>query len=161
MRGGPTIDVLFQIWFDTEDMVGGFGVPLLFRRIPGAGPMPAPIFEEIQNIARRLTVATPSARILLFADQEDFDWGPTKVIRRHPIIVTNAHSFAGFQRAPHPVVGRTFFHFADDLASGWIGDPVLSGRTESPVLDEVMMTFAVNQVLRIRIEKEPLSPKAS
>ena len=161
MRGGPTIDILFQIWFDTEEIVGGFGVPLVFRRIPSAGPRPAPIVEEIQDVARRLTVATPSARIVLFADQQDFDWGPTRAMRHHPILVVNAHSFAALRRPPHPVLGHAYFHFTTDLVSGWIGDPVLSGREETPVLDEVMMTFSVHHVLRLRIEREPMSPKVS
>ena len=38
MRGGPTIDVLLQIWFDTEEMFFGYGVPLIFRKIPPTFP---------------------------------------------------------------------------------------------------------------------------
>ena len=157
MRGGPSIDVLLQIWFDTEDMVGGFGVPLLIRRIPSAGAMPNAIFEELQETAKKLSIATPSTRIILFADQEDFDWGPAKITRHHPIIVVNAHTFASFLRPPHPISGRMLYHFADDLASGWVGDPALSGREKSLVMDEVLGTFTINHVLRVHIEKETSS----
>jgi hypothetical protein len=155
MRGGPVVDVLLQIWFETEEVTAAFGVPIVIRRIPSSGPMPSPMFEELQDTARKLTLATPSGRLMFFADKEDFEWGEKGMFGYHPIIVVNAHSFAGLRRPPHPVTGREHDHFSDDLASGWIGDPALSSRETSPILDEVFSNFLVNHVLRIHIEKAP------
>lgn len=40
MRGGPAIDVLLQVWFDTEEMFCSCRFPLIFRTIPHSGRMP-------------------------------------------------------------------------------------------------------------------------
>ena len=105
--------------------------------------------------ARKLSLATPSGRLMFFADKEDFDWGEMSLLRYRRIIVANAHSFSGLRHPPHPISGRSHYRFADDLASGWIGDPALSGRQTSPIMDEVFSNFLVNHVLRIHIEKAP------
>ncbi len=44
MLGGPPLDLILQIWFDTADMKGGFGIPLHFRGIPSAGVIPEDIW---------------------------------------------------------------------------------------------------------------------
>lgn len=154
MRCGPRLDLIFQVWFDTEDACGGFGVPLLVQKIPSAGRMPELAYNDLQEAAKKLNVATPSGRIVLFGDGSDFDWGETRISRYNPIIVMNAHTFASMLSPPHPVSGRLNHHFCDDLASGWIGDPALSGRENSPVLDEILSNFHVGHVLRISIARD-------
>ena len=74
MRGGPTIDVLLQVWFDTEEMFCGYGVPLIFRTIPHSGRMPDLMWSELQDVCRKVTLATPCARVVLVAQDRDFDW---------------------------------------------------------------------------------------
>ncbi len=50
-------------------------MPLLMRKIPAAGRMPLAIWNELQEAARMLNVATPAGRLMLFGDGADFDWG--------------------------------------------------------------------------------------
>jgi hypothetical protein len=40
MLGGPWLDLIFQVWFDTVDVSGGFGIPLITNKIPSYGRMP-------------------------------------------------------------------------------------------------------------------------
>lgn len=154
MRGGPRLDVLFQVWFDTEDSAGGFGIPLLMRKIPASGRMPLDTWDELQEASRKLNVATPAGRIMLFGDGADFDWGETRLTRYHPVIVMSTQSFASLRAPPHPVFGRSMEHFSYDLASGWIGDPAISSRTRSPVFDELLSNLHIGQILRISVERE-------
>lgn len=154
MRGGPHLDVIFQVWLDTDDACGGFGVPMLMRKIPSSGKMPREIWEDLQESSTKLNTATSAGRIVLFGDGSDFDWGDARISRYNPIIVMNAHTFASLRSPPHPVSGRLHHHFCDDLASGWIGDPTLSGRGKSDVLDEILSNFSVEHILRINIFRE-------
>lgn len=154
LRGGPRLDVIFQVWFDTEDASGGVGVPLIMKKIPNHGRMPDLVWSDLREAAKKLNVATPSGRIVLFSEGSDFDWGETRLLRYNPIIVMSAHTFASMHSPPHPVSGRLHYHFCDDLASGWIGDPALSGRESSPVLDEILTNFSVGHVLRISISRD-------
>lgn len=55
---------------------------------------------------------------------------------------------------PAPVRGRRLDAFCQDLASGWTGDPALSGMESSAILDEVMTNFQISHILRIRIVRE-------
>jgi hypothetical protein len=148
------LDLVFQVWLDTEDASGGFGVPLIMQKIPSAGRMPGLMWNDLREAAKKLNVATPSGRLVLVADGKDFDWGETRISRFNPIIVMNAHTFASLRAPPHPVSGRLHYHFCNDLASGWIGDPTLSGRESSPVLDEILSNFNVGHVLRISISRD-------
>lgn len=154
MRGGPRLDVIFQVWFDTEDASGGFGVPLIMTKIPSHGRMPDLVWSDLREAAKKLNVATPSGRIVLFGKGPEFDWSGGRISRYYPILVMNAHTFASLRSPPHPVSGRLHYHFCDDLASGWIGDPALSGRESSPVLDEILSNFHVGHVLRISILRD-------
>lgn len=154
MRGGPRLDLIVQIWLDTEDMHGGFGVPLWLCRVPSWGRMPRPVWSELGEAARQLGLATPAGRIALFGDGADFDWGQPGMTFGVPVVVANAHSFAALQAPPFPKSGLCYYHFCNDLASGWIGDPALSGRAKSPVLDEILRTFHVGYILRIRIARD-------
>lgn len=105
MRGGPRLDLIFQVWLNTEDANGGFGVPLIMQKIPSAGRMPDLMWNDLREAAKKLNVATPSGRLVLIADGTDFDWGETRISRFNPIIVMNAHTFASMRAPPHPVSG--------------------------------------------------------
>jgi hypothetical protein len=37
------------------------------------------VWSDLREVARKLNVATPSGRILLFGDGYDFDWGETRI----------------------------------------------------------------------------------
>lgn len=95
MRGGPTIDVLLQVWFDTEEMFCGYGVPLIFRTIPHSGRMPDLMWSELQDVCRKVALATPCARVVLVAQDRDFDWYGSGYWDKNPIIAADAHSIAG------------------------------------------------------------------
>lgn len=151
LTGGPTIDVLLQVWFDTEDRSGGFGVPLFFRSVSTAQPIPTAIWSELRDAAARLSAVTPAGRILLFADRDGFDLGANTFARNEPMLVMNANTFVSMREPPRPRSGRLSYHFADDLASGWIGDPRLSGRSSSAPLDDLLRDFHVHHILRIRV----------
>jgi hypothetical protein len=153
MLGGPWLDLIFQVWFDTEDFSGGFGIPVIMKKIPSYGRMPELIWADLQEAAKKLNVATPSGRIVLFGDGADFDFAH-RISSNSPIIVMDTQTFAGLRAPPHPVSGRSYYYFCDDLASGWIGDPALSGRQNSYVLDEILCNFHVGHVLRICIARE-------
>lgn len=152
MGGGPPVDLLLQVWLDTEDGVGGFGVPMIIREIPSFGPMPEPLWLELHDTCRKLNVVSPATKLVMVAAEEDFDWGEQAFERRHKVIIWNAHWFAGLHRPPRPAFGRTLESFCIDLASGWVGDPLLSGRPPSPVLDELLSNYHVGNLVRIRIE---------
>lgn len=154
MRGGPMIDVLLQVWFDTEEMFCGYGFPLIFRTIPHSGRMPELMWSELQDACRKVTLATPCARVVLVAKDRDFDWYGSDYRDKNPIIAADAHSIAGQRLPPAPVRGRRLDTFCQDLASGWTGDPALSGMESSAILDEVMTNFQISHVLRIRIVRE-------
>ena len=153
MRGGPWLDMILQIWFDTEHASGGFGVPLLMQRIPAIGTMPRAIWDELREAADRLNVATPSGRVILFRHGEDLTWDQLPHARTQPIVI-NSSSLASLRYPPRSHYARRLDLFCHDLASGWIGDPILSGREPSPVLDEIFSNFHVGRVLRIHIVME-------
>lgn len=161
MRGGPTIDVLLQLWFDTEETLCGYGIPLIFRKIPNSGRMPDLTWSELQQTCRQLTLATPCAKLVFVADRRSFDWygDGTAYWDPNPVIATDAHSFAGARLPPAPVRGRRLRPFCLDLASGWIGDPALSGIESSPIMDEVLCNFLIHRILRIRIGRETTGPR--
>lgn len=156
MRGGPTIDVLLQLWFDTEELLVGYGIPLVFQRIARAGRIPDLLWSDLRETCRRVSLATPSGRLLFIAKGIGFDWwgDGTMYWYPNPIIAVDMHGFAGTRLPPAPANGRRLEEFCLDLASGWIGDPALSGRESSPVLDEVLSNFLVNHVLRITIARD-------
>lgn len=156
MRGGPAIDVLLQLWFDTEEMVCAYGIPLIFQRIANSGRMPDMMWHDLQEVCRKITMATPCARVVFVAKESDFEWfrDGSRFWDGNAVIATDAHGFAGACLPPAPVSGRRLKAFCQDLASGWIGDPALAGREPSAILDEVMSNFLISHVLRIRVERE-------
>lgn len=155
MRGGPNIDVLLQVWFDTEDMLCGYGVPLVFCKIANSGRLPPVMWSELQDICRQVTLATPSGRLIFRSEDGPFDsFKFSSYVRGTWMFATDMHSFAGGRLPPSPVRGRLMDDFCLDLASGWIGDPALSGQTASPLLDELMSMFTISHVLRIKIIRE-------
>lgn len=156
MRGGPAIDVLLQLWFDTEELLCGTGLPLVFRRIETAGRIPDLMWSDLRDICRRITLATPSGRMVFIAKGAGFDWwgDGSLFFSPNPILAVDMHRFAGTRLPPAPLNGRRLDAFCQDLASGWIGDPALSGMESSPVLDEVLSNFQINHVLRVTIARD-------
>jgi len=153
MRGGPRLDLILQIWFDTEHASGGFGVPLLMQRVPRTGAMPEPMWHELRETAQKLNVATPSGRVVLLRRGVDLSSDRPSDYDAHPVVM-NSFTLASTRSPPHPVYGRRLDQTCHDLASGWIGDPALSGRESSPVFDEILGNFHVGRVLRIAIRQE-------
>lgn len=156
MRGGPSIDLLLQIWFDTEESCCGFGIPLLFRTIPKNGRPPTPMWEELQEDCRWLLKATPCARAVFISEDRGFDWFQRSGLRqpKEGLIAIDANRVAGARNVPLPVFGRSLDDFCLDLASGWIGDSALSGREQSSLLDPMMEMHQVHSILRIRVCRE-------
>ncbi len=154
MGGGPTIDLLLQIWFDTEDMLCGYGVPLVFRTIPQSSRMPDLMWHDLQETCRLVTMATPSGRVIFLPDEGHFDWFKYSAYWQRWMLVSDMHSIAGGRLPPKPTRGRLWDDFCLDLASGWIGDPALSGLTPSKLLDEFLVMNSVSHLLRIKIVRQ-------
>lgn len=153
MLGGAPLDLILQIWFDTEHASGGFGVPMVMQQVPRSGAMPEPMWHELRQTAQKLNVATPAGRFVLL--RRGVDPGSDSLFDHdhHPVVMSS-FTLASTRSPPHPVYGRRLDQFCHDLASGWIGDPALSGRTDSPVFDELLSNFHVGPVLRIAIRQE-------
>lgn len=159
MRGGPPVDVLLQIWFDTEDMLCGYGIPMLFHRINARGRMPETEWTELAGICRHVLMATPAGRLVFFGRDRDFSWTRGEILDSpNPIIANDMHSFAGTRLPPAPIRGRGLELFCRDLASGWAGDPALSGLTPSALLDDFLATCHVQHLLRVRIGRDRQDP---
>ncbi len=155
MAGGPTIDLLLQILFDTEDMMCGYGVPIVFRTIPRSARMSDFMWHDLLDLCRLVTMATPSGRLVFLADEGRFDWFKYgALVRQNWMLVSDMHSIAGGRLPPRPTRGRLFNDFCLDLASGWIGDPALSGQAPSKLLDDFQSTFSISHLLRIKIVRE-------
>lgn len=155
MAGGPTIDLLLQIWFDTEDMLCGYGIPLVFRTIPQSARMSDFMWHDLQDLCRLVTLATPSGRLIFLSDEGNFEWFKHSSWRSQRwMLVSDMHSIAGGRLPPRPARGRLFNDFCLDLASGWIGDPALSGLKPSKLLDDFQSTFSISHLLRIKIVRE-------
>ena len=116
--------------------------------------MPDLMWSDLQDVCRRVSLATPCARVVYVAMDQDFDWFSRAYLGKESIIAADAHSVAGQRLPPAPVRGRTLDALCQDLASGWTGDAALSGMESSPILDEVMTNFRIDHVLRIRIVRE-------
>jgi hypothetical protein len=152
LGGGPTVDLLFQLWFDTEDVQVAWGVPLIFHRIPANGRLTDLEWLDLREGCKHLCMATGSGRIVFMADHGYFDWyNWIGEIRRQRILVMDAATMAGTRSPPLPVFGRSCEAFCLDLAAGWIGDPSLSGRARNSLLDDLLETCHVRQILRIHV----------
>lgn len=112
------------------------------------------MWSELQKVCRQVGLATPCARVVFVADGRDFDWYGSGYWDKNPVIAADAQSIAGQRLPPAPVRGRRLDAFCQDIASGWTGDPALSGIESSAVLDEVMTNFQIGHVLRVRIVRE-------
>ena len=152
LGGGPTIDLLFQLWFDTEDVQVAWGVPLIFRRIPENGRLTDMEWLDLRDDCKHICKATGSGRIAFMADDRYFDWyNRHGEIAHQSILVMDAATMAGTRSPPIPIFGRSCETFCLDLASGWIGDPSLSARAPDSLLDDLLQTCHVRQILRIHV----------
>lgn len=153
LLGGPTLDVLLQVWFETESMSASFGIPIMMRRVPSFGLIPREIWAELRETARRLNQITPSGRLLLVGHPDPFAGWPNTVVRHTDAYALSTILAAGMIEPPRGLSGRMLEHFAYDLASGWIGDPALAGGDTSPELSAFLSIFDTARILRIRIRK--------
>jgi len=162
LGGGPSIDVLLQIWFNTEAIRTAFGTPLLLRRVQSFGPVAPGIWAELREISLLLNTITCAGRVLMIGHPDPFETRPSTVIdskpmyalpRTTPMYALPTTLLAGMINPPHGLSGQILEHFPDDLVSGWIGDPALGGESGSLKLDAFLGTFDVNRILRIRIDQ--------
>jgi len=152
-RGGGEIDVLLQIQFATESARGGFGVPIIFKGVPSHGPIPNPIWDELQVTCDQLRRAAGTGFVVLISENEDFDWGSTSIVRHQPILALDAYTIARSIGPMRPTLGRMLGHFFFDLASGWLGTPALSGMSDDGMEEEFLKLFRVRNLLRVKIAK--------
>ncbi len=157
MAGGPAVDVLLQVWLESEDVDLAWGLPLLIRRVPSLGPMPPLLWEELRETCRLMGLATPCGRVVLVADGPDFRINrPMSVLDGAPAYVVSAHLLAGTKRPPHGMAGGLLDHFAWHLAAGTLGDPAMAGRGEPSVLETFLRVHDVRHVVRLRIVPQKL-----
>ena len=153
MAGGATVDVLLQIWFETESMATAFGIPLLLRCVPASGPIPPGVWAELRDAARQLNQVTGSGRVLLIGNPDPFEW---KHSTEHAsdIYAISTIMLAGMTDPPRGGSGRHLGQFDYDLVSGWIGDPTLAGTDREGNMPYFLSLFDVAHILRIRIRKD-------
>jgi hypothetical protein len=151
LHGGPTVDILLQIWCDTESMSAGFGIPLIMRTVPSFGRIPQGLWTELQEISKNLMKTTPAGRVVLIGYPDMF--AGLGYAAAEPVVALPVAMIPGMTMPPHSSRARCLTNFAFDLASGWIGDPALSGRGDLTVMNEFLGFFDVTHLLRVRIEQ--------
>jgi hypothetical protein len=150
--GRGQVDVLFQLWLDTETTKCALGTPLLFRTVDGARPVAPDIWDELQGLARPLSEWSPSSRILLCGHPDPFAYPPTSVLANERVYAMPASLCAGYTCPPRGVSGVRADRFGHDLASGWLGDPMLGGANPSH-LSSFLNEFQVGRILRVHVTK--------
>lgn len=158
MRGGPTVDVLLQIWFDTEEMLAGYGMPLVFCKVAKTGRLPDALWGDIRETCRHINMATPSGRLVFVAPEKKYSFGSEYFEEYSTISAIDMNSFSGTRLPPEPLRGRRLDALCQDIASGWFGDPALSGLHPSSLLDEFMKTCRIENLLRIKITRDSPTP---
>lgn len=155
MRGGSNVDLVFQLWIETDEISIGVGFPLIFLAIPETGGIPQRQWAELQATCRELLTFSPATRVVLFASGHDFQfermYGP-----KGPILAIDGVTVAGLRRAPRPTYGIDHYSLAQNLACGNGGDPQISGfHPDQKLMTELLKTFHVAHVLRLRIKVDP------
>lgn len=156
LGGGATVDVLFQVWIDTETMRASFGVPLVFREIAPFGPVDPDVWAELREVALALQRFTSAARFAFVAEPEPFvpcGWDR----RRDDDFVRWLSGIAVVGlRSPARPPRMTAQAFAiDDIVSGWIGDVELGGESPTNALHAFVKHFHVRQIVRVILEALP------
>lgn len=156
MRGGGNIDVLFQLWCDTEDRWSTYGTPIVFQGADDFEPLADQVWHDLKRKCARVTLATPCGRVMFVLGADYFDAIPREHQVGYPdwFRVSDMASLAGSRTSPTPRNGRGLMDFSVDLASGWIGDPALSGASENPVMDELLTNFHVAHILRLKVVRD-------
>jgi hypothetical protein len=149
MRGGPTIDLLLQIWLETETMVCAYAMPLVIRIVPSAGPIPGTVWADMRASARNFNRTTPSAVFVLMSRDRTF---LTPFGHRLPAYALPAIHVEGIAEPPRPS-GKPIYAFCSDLAAGWGADPQLSGRFPSPVMDEFLSLYHIARIVRLTVRR--------
>jgi len=147
--GGPTVDVLLQVRFDTEAVSAGFGIPLILRIVNSFGPVASGVWSEVREIAGKLNRITSAGRIVMIGFPDEFVQQPYNI--ETPIVAMPTAIVAGMKDPPHPSRACNLSHFANDLASGWFGDATLSGQDGSTSLEAFLAAFDVANLLRVRV----------
>lgn len=153
LRGGPSVDLLFQLWIETDEIGIGVGFPLIFQNIPEHGGIPALQMQDLQATCRELLTFTASTRVVLFAS------GPEFVFERHnsgnePVLAIDGVTVAGLRVPFRPIFGVDLYRLGHKLASGEGGDPQLSGYyKDGRLLNAFFETFQVRRVLRLKVKK--------
>jgi len=161
MMGGPNIDLLFQLTFETEEADFSVGVPLVFQLVENTGRMPQLRWKELRDLSQRLLRRTPAGRLVFISRN-----GPFSVfgIRsegaiRNRLLGAAMAQFAGLLLPPKPVSGRQLTDFCVDLASGWIGDPALGVDAQVDFVEPFLTEFNVGSILRLTISLDPGVPQ--
>jgi hypothetical protein len=150
MAGGPTVDVLLQVWYDTESLKVSFGIPLLIRQVPSFGPIPASLWLELRDTCRMITGFSCAGRALLIGHPDPFHLKPGALIDSTALYAVPMTLLAGMIDPPRGMSGHVLEHFAGDLVSGWIGDPALAGYG-SVSLTDFLKTFHVTSIVRLSV----------
>ena len=149
--GGPNIDVLFQLWIETEMFSACTGVPMIMRSVPAKGALPPAVWDEIRSDVIALGVFTPVTRVVLFGEDADFE-PASSYGSEYSAMVLDTFTISGLKRAPRGREGQPFIYLCHDLASGRHCDPSLSGRTETDFYRSLIRTCNVRRILRLRVE---------
>lgn len=153
LEGGPSIDVLLQVWYNTESLKSAFGIPLLLRCVPSFGPVPQHIWTELREASHALNAFTCAGRVLLIGHPDPFATRFEAIIDSSAIYALPTTLLAGMIDPPRGLSGQVLEHFPDDFVSGWVGDPALADENGSPKLSAFLRTFDVIHLLRLRIDQ--------
>ncbi|MFT4149664.1 MAG: hypothetical protein QM656_05655 [Paracoccaceae bacterium] len=156
MMGGPCIDVLIQIWLDTEEVVSAYGVPLVMHAVDPERPLPDLSWHDLTRTASEISALTFAGRMVFVARSGGFPTRRSRTYADPPLVIlgVDVNSFSGQTRPMVLRAGRSMEELSQDIASGWIGDPALGGKVPSPLLDALLMKFDVRHILRLKIGRE-------
>ena len=154
--GGGNIDVLFQLWIDSEDRWATYGTPILFHDADRRSSLSDPDWRELKERCARVSLATPCGRVLFLLGKDHFRLYESGNDYESPdwFRVSDMVGVGGSRISPAPRNGRGLMDFCVDLASGWVGDPALSGANENPIMGELLSNFHIGHVLRVKIVRD-------
>jgi hypothetical protein len=149
MQGGPTIDLLIQIWLETETMACAYAMPLVIRIVPSAGPIPGTVWADMRASARILNRTTPSAVYILMSRDGTFQTPLGLGMSAYALPAIHVEGITQPPRAK----GKPIYAFCNDLAAGWGADPQLSGMFPSPVMDEFLNLCHIARIVRLTVRR--------
>ena len=156
ISGGPTVDVLLQVWFNTESMKTSFGIPLVFQVVPSFGPVPNDTWNDLRETAVGLNNFTAAGRIIVVGNPNPFETQGWFGRSESPLYGVSTTLLAGMTTPPRGMSGRILEHFAYDLISGWLGDCMLGGNMPSAKLTDFLSFFDIRHLLRLRVTQQDI-----